>query len=156
MTGFRPDFYNEDPILHSIEILAWAAPRTGFVLREALDQFRNEFVQYGDAGHEASERIRKLVKSEMVLVVTPGVISTWKAALKNWRDRDPKTMSEADLEKGPGITDDEVEKLEGMLVQIAESKGPGRKPRLYRVTQAGSKYVETRKEDLKRIQKGKK
>lgn len=155
MTGFRPDFYNEDPILHSIEILAWASERPAFVLREALEQFRDEFVQYGDASHEASERIRKLVKSEMVLVVTPGVISTWKAALENWRGRDPKTMSEADLAKGPGITDDEVQKLEGMLTQIAESKGPGRKPRLYRVTQAGAKYVESRKADLKRIQKKK-
>jgi hypothetical protein len=139
MKGFRPEFYNEDPFLHTIEMLGWAAGRDGFTLRQIMDEFSKEFTQYGDPSHEASERLRKLLKSGMILVVTPGVLATFKAALN-----DPKA-------KDPGITEKAIHFLEKRLGEIAASKEPGRKPRLYRVTQVGMKYVQKRMPDLEKI-----
>lgn len=141
--GFRPEFYNEDPVLHTIELLGWAAGREAFTLRQIMADFEKDFKQYDDPTHEASERLRKLLKSGMILVVTPGLLNTWKTA-----SNDPQA-------KDPGITENVIKKLEARLAQIAASKEPGRKPRLYRVTQAGFKYVEKRGPDLDKIYKEK-
>jgi len=138
--GYRPDFYNPDPVLHSIELLAWAAGRDSFILRELLLEFASEFGKFVDPSHEASERLRKLLKSGMILVVTPGVLNTFKAAFK-----------EESKAKDPGITKKEIQVLEERLAKIAASKQPGRKPRLYRITQIGLRYAEKRAADLDQI-----
>lgn len=141
--GYRPTFYNEDPILHSIEILAWAAPRDAFTLRDVLDQFNRAFLQYKDAQHEGSERLRKLQKSGMIVAVTPSTVNSMRMALGSEKAR------------SPGISEKELRSLEGRLGEIAASKNLGRKPRLYRVTLAGARYVEKRASDLKGILKRK-
>jgi hypothetical protein len=142
--GYRPDFYNADPVLHTIEILAWAAPRDAFSLREVLDQFNREFLQYKDAQHEASERLRKLQKSGMIVAVTQSVISAWRSALENKKALDP------------GISEKEIVAIENRMGEIVASKNLGRKPKLYRVTLGGARYVEIRGSDLRAIQKRKK
>src|SRR5262245_12312263 len=131
MTGYRPDFYNDDPRLHTIEILAWIAARDSFTIGELREEFSSDLKDYGDPDHEASERLRKLLKSEMILIVTPGLVKTFETT----KIHRPKL----------------IEYLEERLSQIASIKKPGRKPRLYMATEAGRKYVETRKADLEKI-----
>ena len=133
--GFRPEFYNEDARLHTIEILAWAAKRDVFTLREARQDFNSDLMEYKDPDHEISERIRKLIKSEMVVVVTTGLL---------------KNLVSTDMMKGKLAA-----AIEQRLSEIQAAKVPGRPPRIYMATQAGQKYVETRKEDLERIAKEK-
>lgn len=136
MKGYRPEFYNPDAKLHSIEILDWAAKRDVFTINEARDKFRSSLKDYEDPEHEISERLRKLLKSGNIIIVTPGDLKTLLAA---------GTMS-VDLATA----------LAKRLDEIQKSKTPGRKPRLYRISQTGAKYVETRREDLERISKEKK
>lgn len=131
MKGYRPDFYNKDPELHTIELLAWGAARDGFTLRDLRDEFNTEFMTYGDPEHEASERLRKLLKSGMIAVVSLGLL---------------KTLFSTELINQKGF-----EHYENRLAKIQDTKKPGRKPRLYMATQTGIKYVESRKEDLAKI-----
>jgi len=140
MTGYTPGFYNtEDPKLRSIEILTWASKRLAFTSRDALDHFQKEFAQYGDASHEVSERLRKLLKSGMILIVTEGEVKTM-------RNREIVTEEEGKTLVGllSKLCDPEIRKKEG-------KRGP--LPRLYKVTMPGEKYVKARLEDEK---KGKK
>lgn len=132
--GFRPAFYNEDPFLHSIEILAWAVKQPCFSLGDVLRNFKDELRHYADATHEASERLRKLVRSGMIVAL----VGPRLAALKI---DDEKTL---------------VAINERIRVLAMESfRRRGRPARAYRITNAGRKQVARRKDDLERIAEAK-
>lgn len=135
MEGFRPAFYNEDPKIHSIELLAWAAAQPCFTAGDLQAAFATELTNYKDAVHEVSERIRKLVNSSMIVAVDQTRLDT----------------------TSPVAAIDEARKaaIEIRMAKVKEdTKGRrGRPPRIYIITNAGSKHVARRSEDLDEIAK---
>lgn len=146
MKGYRAEFYNPDPMLHSIEILAWATDRDSFTIGDVRGRFGQELAGYEDAEHEISERIRKLVKSGNLIVLDPGAIKTL-------------TVTGVMNEKTALALAQRLDEIQNPKTDPNKPKKPkpkGRKPRLYRISQTGAKYVETRRDDLEKIYKGKK
>lgn len=141
MEGFRPAFYEEDPKLHSIELLAWAAVQPCFTAGDMKQAFSQELSVYQTAkgednsDHELSERLRKLANSGMIVAVDQARLDT----------------------TSPVAAIDEARKaaIEIRAARIKEeTKGRrGRPPRIYIITNAGSKQVARRTEDLDEIAK---
>lgn len=139
MTGFRPSFYAENPALHSIEILAWASSVPCFTFREMRDRFQKQLAGYKDPVHEASERLRKLVKTGMIAIADETRVNSTAQGHEL-----PEPQRTAVAEK---------------LSEIAiESKGKpgqpglrGRPSRVYILTRGGQKQVDRRLEDLEAI-----
>ena len=140
--GFRSPIYAEDPNLTSIEILAWAAKRDVFMTAEAYNAFEEQLAFYAkprpwdpdgrkSMRNEILERVRKLVKSDMVVVVTSGYLQ--------------RLVSSKGMDGGTAAD------LEERMAKERQARTVGRKPRFYCVTEAGRKYLETRQEDLKEI-----
>lgn len=129
MKGFRADFYNADAALRSIEILDWAAKQSGFLASDVREHFAGQLAGYKDADHEISERLRKLLKSGNIVVVTTAYVSSELAAGR----LDVQEASEIGLH----------------LDQIQTGGGRGRKPRLYAISQSGRRYLASRNADEK-------
>lgn len=162
-TGYRPSFYNENPNLTSIEILAWAVKQPCFTMSEVKAAFGKQLEEYVDADHEISERLRKLLKSSMIVVADEGMIATQEAILKAkeqaeksaYRLKVAGRKEEAEDLVG-AITPDRLSVIRQVLLEMkGQKRGKGRPPRLYFTTQAASKYVEGRAEDLAAIAKAK-
>jgi len=134
--GNRPGFYNETASLHTIEILAWAAKQSAFTSRDVLDHFHKCLAPYGDPAHEVSERLRKLLKSGMIMILTEREVETLKTR--------------------HAIDGEDAEKLLKLLAAIQGAKVKGPKPRLYRITRTGEDYVDGRKDDLEFIKEQRK
>lgn len=137
MPGYRASFFNKKAALHSIEILAWAAKQPAFTSREVATHFAQQLSTYGDVSHEVSERLRKLLKSGMIMILDEGAV---------------KSLVSTDI-----IKDKEAPALLARLAAIQGSgeddapKARGRKARLYRLTIAGENHVKERKDTLKFI-----
>lgn len=129
MKGFRADFYNADAALRSIEILEWAGGRSSFLSSDVRKHFDGQLAGYKDADHEVSERLRKLLKSENIVVVTAAYLS-------------------GELAVGR-LGGQEASELGLLLEQIEAGGGRGRKPRLYAISHAGRRYLASRSADEK-------
>lgn len=129
MKGFRADFYNKDAALRSIEILEWAGGRSSFLSSDVRKHFDGQLAGYKDADHEVSERLRKLLKSGNIVVVTAAYVS-------------------AELAVGR-LGGEEASELGLLLEQIEAGTGRGRKPRLYAISHAGRRYLTSRSADQK-------
>lgn len=129
MKGFRADFYNKDAALRSIEILEWAAAQPAFLTNDVRNHFDGQLAGYKDADHEISERLRKLLKSGNIVVVTAAYVS-------------------AELAVGR-LGGEEASALGLHLDQIEAGGGRGRKPRLYAISHAGRRYLASRDADEK-------
>lgn len=133
MESFRPSFYNENPKIHSIELLDWAAAQHCFTAGDLQASFAKELESYKDAVHEVSERIRKLVNSGMIVAIDQTRLDTTSpvAAIDE--------MRKAAIELRMQILKD-------------ESKGRrGRPPRIYIITKTGQNQIQRRAEDIKTI-----
>lgn len=162
MKGFRPAFYNENPNLTSIEILAWAVKQPCFTMSEVKSAFAKALEEYVDSDHEVSERLRKLLKSGMIVVADEGLLATQEAILKAKDAAQksayrPKTAQKDEPEELVGtVTPERLSIIRQVLLEMkGQKRGKGRPPRLYFTTQAASKYVEGRAEDLAAIAKAK-
>jgi len=135
MEGFRPAFYAEDPKLTSIELLAWAAAQPCFTAGDLQAAFAKELSTYKDAVHEVSERLRKLANSGMIV------------AIDQTRLESVAPTASLDGPRKAGI--------ELRAQRLAEeSKGKrGRPARIYIITNAGSKQVARRAEELTELGK---
>lgn len=169
MQGFRPSFYNEDAALQSIEILAWAVKQPCFTIMDAKSFFEVQLEGYRDPDHEISERLRKLLKSGMLVIAEHGALDTQEAIMRaKAKEQEQKERElQAQGKKIPQREEDPIGTitLERLLIikqflsEIENNKkkrGRGRPPRLYFTTQAAAKYVESRADDLAAIAKTRK
>lgn len=133
--GFRPAFYSDDPKLTSIELLAWAAAQPCFTAGDLQAAFLKELSTFKDPVHEVSERLRKLANSGMIVAVDQARFDS--VAPTCALDGDRKNAIEARAAK-----------------VVEETKGRrGRPPRIYIITNAGSKQVARRAEELAELGK---
>lgn len=138
MKGFRPAFYEENPNLRSIEILAWAVKEPCFTLSGVKEAFADQLGVYADPTHEVSERLRKLAKSGMIVVADERLISSKEKTLD---------AVGAPEDRVGAITPERLSVIRQTLQEMNDpsvKRGKGRPPRLYFTTQAAAKYVETR------------
>lgn len=158
MKGFRPSFYNEDAKLRSIEILAWAVTLPAFTIMKAKTHFEIQLQDYRDPDHEISERLRKLLKSGMIVIADDEALNLQKSILEA---RERAEIEDAQRTRKPipkveevqgEITLERLATIKKALVDLQnEKRGAGRPPRLYFTTQAAAKYVESRAQDLAAI-----
>lgn len=133
MEGFRASYYNENPKIHSIELLDWAAAQQCFTAGDLQAAFAKELESYKDAVHEVSERIRKLVNSGMIVAIDQTKLDT---------DSSVAAIGEIRMA---------AIKLR-MQILKDESKGRrGRPPRIYIITKTGQNQIERRAEEIKNI-----
>jgi len=139
--------------LKSYDILRWSIGRGPFILREVVGEFKKSLSEklgrdgLSLAEKDASERIRKLVKSGMVMVITPDLLEslTTSYTRKVWKTNpgDGK-RKEAEVVVEPMLTKNEAVTYAAKAKALAEGSGRGRRPRVYLATRKGREYVEYR------------
>lgn len=145
MKGYRARFFKSNAPLESIEILTWAAGLSCFTMEEAKENFSYCASRYKNFDHEISERLRKLLKSEMIVVADDGAIDAQEKQL---------AAKELDPEKAPSqeealLIRERLDIIRQVLAEMKnEKRGKGRPPRLYFTNKAAEKYVETRSIDF--------
>lgn len=149
MKGYRAKFFKENAILESIEILTWAVRQPCFMTIEVKETFGVHRDSYKDFDHEIDERVRKLLKSGMILVADEGLLKTQEAILKS---QEIARLSGAAVQKQEVLGELTFEKIASIREALAklksEKRGKGRPPRIYFVTSAAAKYVDSRSIDF--------
>jgi len=146
-------FISPDGRLKTYEILNWAVQQGPFILRDVIKQFRDLLSDKLDkdgqslAEKDASERIRKLMKSGMIMVVTPSSLETLtKPYEAEVRRRNPESgkWKKAVVIVEPLLKKNQVDDYAQAIKALSTSSGRGRKPRVYLATRKGQEYVKFR------------
>lgn len=148
--------YAENPRLTTVEILSWAMRMGVFTLSDVIKEFGAKYKAMRvdeetgkergskDPVHDASERIRKLIKSGMLVVVTAETLPDLAKPV-------PKKLEE-DIDDtefwDPLLTKEEVKECLGRIDEVLRVHSVGRKPRFYLMTRQGKKYTEKRESNI--------
>ena len=147
-------FMNSGGRLKSYDILKWAVAGGGpFILRGVLGQFSAQFSDKVDknnqslAEKDASERLRKLLKRGMIMVVTTSSLQAFTLPYETEvRRRNEKTgkWQKVMITVEALLTTAQAEDYTNQIGDLGTAAGRGRKPRVYLATRKGREYVDFR------------
>lgn len=150
-------FMNRDGRLKSYDVLKWAVARGGpFILRGVLGEFSAQLSDKLDkdnrslAEKDASERLRKLLKSGMIMVVTTSSLQAFTVPYQTEvRRRNEKTgkWQKAMITVEALLTPAQAEDYTNQVGDLGTAAGRGRKPRVYLATRKGREYVDFREKN---------
>lgn len=146
-------FMGPDGRLKSYDILKWAVDRGPFILRGVVDAFSDQLSKKINKDREslahkdASERLRKLLKSGMIMVVAVDSLKSltrpYKSQVKRRNEKTGK-WEKTVIVVEPLLTEEKAQEYNNEIGELGTVKGRGRKPRVYLATRKGRQYVEFR------------